>query len=58
MVKKTLTSFWSDENGATAIEYGLIAALISVVIVVAVTSIGTNLQAVFTNIAGKLGSAQ
>jgi pilus assembly protein Flp/PilA len=36
-----------DENGATAIEYGLIAGLISVVIITAVTLVGSNLTAVF-----------
>jgi len=40
--------------GATAVEYGLIVALIAVVIIVAVALLGTNLQAVFNYIAGKL----
>jgi pilus assembly protein Flp/PilA len=39
-----------DENGATAIEYGLIAGLIAVVIIAAVTLLGTDIQAVFTSI--------
>ena len=47
-----------DESGATAIEYGLIAALISVVIIGAVTLIGTNLSSTFAKIASKLGSAK
>ena len=42
-------------NGATAVEYGLIVALIAVVIIVAVALLGTNLQAVFNFIAGKIG---
>jgi pilus assembly protein Flp/PilA len=46
-----------DEDGATAIEYGLIAALISVVIIGAVTLVGTNLSSVFNNIATALQSA-
>ncbi|MBF0560775.1 MAG: Flp family type IVb pilin [Alphaproteobacteria bacterium] len=46
--------FTTDENGATAIEYGLIAALIAVVAVTALTTIGTNLATTFTTIAGKL----
>ncbi len=46
-----------DESGATAIEYGLIAALISVVIITAVTLVGTNLSNTFNTIASKLGSA-
>jgi len=43
-------SFLKDEEGATAIEYGLIAALISVVIIGTVTSVGGNLDATFTKI--------
>lgn len=43
--------FLRDEEGVTAIEYGLIAALIAVVIIVAVSTIGTNLKAVFQKIA-------
>jgi pilus assembly protein Flp/PilA len=46
--------FVRDECGATAIEYGLIAALIAVVIITAVTSVGTNLSTTFTTVAGKL----
>ncbi|HWE75863.1 MAG TPA: Flp family type IVb pilin [Stellaceae bacterium] len=43
-----------DESGATAIEYGLIAALIAVAIIGAATTVGTNLGATFTTIGGKL----
>jgi pilus assembly protein Flp/PilA len=43
-----------DENGATAIEYGLIAGLISVVIITAVTLVGSKLEAVFTYIGSTL----
>ena len=46
-----------DENGATAIEYGLIAALISVVIITAVTLVGSNLSGVFNSIATALSTA-
>lgn len=46
--------FAKNESGATAIEYGLIAALIAVVIITAVTLVGTNLGTVFNNIATKL----
>jgi pilus assembly protein Flp/PilA len=46
-----------DESGATAIEYGLIAALISVVIIAAVTLVGTNLSTVFNSIATALSTA-
>ena len=47
-MSKFLSRFVKDESGATAIEYGLIAALISVVIVGALTTIGTNLTTKFT----------
>ena len=43
-----------DNRGVTAMEYGLIAALIAVVIIGAITTIGTNLTATFTTIAGKI----
>jgi pilus assembly protein Flp/PilA len=43
-----------DEGGATAIEYGLIAALIAVVVISAVTSVGTNLKNKFSNIANSV----
>ena len=42
--------FVKDEDGATAIEYAMIAAFIAVAIVAAVTSIGTSLSGVFTNV--------
>ena len=44
----TFKKFFNDESGATAIEYGLIAAGISVVIITVVQGIGTNLTAKFT----------
>jgi pilus assembly protein Flp/PilA len=49
-----LKKFINDESGATAIEYGLIAGLIAVVIITAVTSIGTSLNAKFTTISNSL----
>ena len=45
-----LRSCLCDEKGATAIEYGLIAGLIAVVIIAAVTLLGTDIQGVFTSI--------
>ena len=47
--------FMKDESGATAIEYGLIAALIAVVIVTALTTLGTNLTATLGKVSSKLG---
>jgi len=49
-----LKSFLRDESGATAIEYGLIAAGISVAIIVTVQSLGSKLANTFTNIDNKL----
>jgi len=49
--------FAQDESGATAIEYGLIAAGISVVIIGAVSAVGSNLIATFTTVSTKLASA-
>jgi pilus assembly protein Flp/PilA len=46
-----ISAFLRDESGATAIEYGLIAALISVVIITAVKSVGTSLTATFNSVA-------
>ena len=51
---KLLTRFATDQRGATAIEYALIAAGISIVIVAAVNSIGTSLNATFSSIASQL----
>jgi pilus assembly protein Flp/PilA len=53
-MSKFVSRFLNDESGATAIEYGLIAALIAVVIVTAVGSIGTKLNTTFTNVASHL----
>jgi pilus assembly protein Flp/PilA len=49
-----IEQFAQDESGATAIEYGLIAALISVTLIGAATIMGGNLQAIFTFIADQL----
>jgi pilus assembly protein Flp/PilA len=46
--------FMSNEEGVTAIEYGLIAFLIAVTIILAVTNVGTALQGIFTQIANAL----
>jgi pilus assembly protein Flp/PilA len=49
-----ISRFVRDESGATAIEYGLIAALIAVVIITAVTTVGTKLSATFNTISTHL----
>ena len=51
---KLLKAFLSNERGATAIEYGLIAASISIAIIVAVTTVGSNLNLTFSNVSNAL----
>jgi len=46
--------FVKEEDGATAVEYGLMVSLIAAVIITAVTAIGTNLTTVFNGVAGQL----
>jgi pilus assembly protein Flp/PilA len=53
-VGKIVRSFLRDENGATAIEYGLIAAGIAVAIIVAVQTLGSNLNTTFSSVATAL----
>jgi pilus assembly protein Flp/PilA len=53
-VKKVFAKFWADESGATAIEYGLIAAGISLAIIAVVNGLGTTLNAKFTSINSSL----
>jgi pilus assembly protein Flp/PilA len=50
----TIIKLLKDENGATAIEYGLIAALISIAAVTVMSTVGTNLSTTFNTIATKL----
>ena len=49
-----VNKFLKDEEGATAIEYGLIAALISVAIIAAVRAVGTNLSGTFSEVSSSL----
>jgi pilus assembly protein Flp/PilA len=53
-MRKLLQNLMRDDKGATAIEYGLIAALIAVVIISAVTAVGTSLTTTFNSVAGAL----
>ena len=55
---KFVSRFAKDESGATAIEYGLIAALIAVVIITALTTLGGNLKTTLTNVGSELGKAK
>jgi len=51
-------AFLKDETGATAIEYGLLAALISIAAITGITAIGTALSAAFQNVATNLTNIQ
>ncbi|KGH14094.1 Flp family type IVb pilin [Comamonas thiooxydans] len=53
-MKDQIIKFWRDEEGATAIEYGLIAGLIAVGIIASVSSIGTSLKSMFESIVTEL----
>ena len=53
----TIKNFLRNESGATAIEYGLIAAGISVGIIAVVNGLGTQLKTTFTNVSTQLGTA-
>ena len=54
-MKKFITRFVKDESGATAIEYGLIAALIALALVGALTTLGGKISGTFQNIATGMG---
>ena len=57
-MSKFVTRFLKNESGATAIEYGLIAALIAVVIITGLTTLGTNLNAKFNAVATSVSGAK
>ena len=57
-MKKFAGRFLRDNTGVTALEYGLIAGLIALLIVGGVTTIGTNLKTVFDNIATSINTAK
>jgi pilus assembly protein Flp/PilA len=56
-MKHLLSQFLIDQSGATAIEYGLIAAGISVAIIAVVNALGTQLQTTFTSVSSQLATA-
>ncbi|WP_298423727.1 Flp family type IVb pilin [Rhodoblastus sp.] len=56
-MKSLFSRFVKDQSGATAIEYGLIAALISVVCITALTSVGSSLTTTYTKVSGALNTA-
>ncbi len=56
-MKNQVMNFVNDEEGATAIEYGLLAALIAAVIIGGVTAVGTTLNTQFSNISTQIAGA-
>ena len=57
MFKNLMSNFLRDESGATAIEYGLIVALVSVAAIVALTSLGGSLSSIFGVVSSTLSTA-
>ncbi len=57
-MSKTIARFMKDESGATAIEYGLIAALIALAITAGATKLGAGLSAQFNHVADELANTQ
>jgi pilus assembly protein Flp/PilA len=55
-MRNFIKNFANDESGATAIEYGLIAALIAVAIIAILGTVGTKLTETFTSVSDKLGA--
>ena len=53
-----LITLLKDESGATAIEYGLLAALIAVAAIVAMSAVGTNLSKTFSSVSSSLATAR
>lgn len=57
MTTHIFSKFWKDDSGATAIEYGLIAALVSVAAIAALTAMGASLNSMFTAVSNALTTA-
>lgn len=57
-MKEQIVRFLKDEDGATAIEYGLIAGLIAIAIIAALTALGTDLSDLFGRISEKVTAAE
>ncbi len=53
---KTIRNLFANNKGATAIEYGLIAALIAVAAITAMSTLGSNLSTTFTTVSGRLAT--
>ncbi len=50
-IMQKLNTFWHDQQGATAIEYGLIAALVAVAVIAGASALGVNISGLFNSIA-------
>ncbi|MDR7944812.1 Flp family type IVb pilin [Achromobacter aegrifaciens] len=57
-MKATLAQFWNDEDGITALEYGLIAGMVAVALIVAVGAFTGALQSMFSDLGTKLDTAR
>jgi pilus assembly protein Flp/PilA len=57
MIRTYIDRYYPREEGATAVEYGIMVALIAVVIIVAVIALGTNLREMFSDVAETIGAA-
>ncbi len=56
MISRKLAKFFSDDSGVSLVEYSLIAALVAVVAIAALTQIGTSLENTLNTISGELGA--
>jgi pilus assembly protein Flp/PilA len=56
-IVKSIVGFLREEDGVTAIEYGLIASLVALAVIAGATLLGTNLNAMFNFVAGKMKTA-
>ncbi len=54
MISRLMKSLWNSEDGATAIEYGLIAGLVAIIIIAGLTILGTDLSNMFNQVANTL----
>ncbi len=54
---EAITKLWQDESGASAVEYGLLVALIAVVIITAVSTLGRSISTMFTSVSNAISSA-
>ena len=58
MIQQLITQFWKEEDGASAIEYSLLAALIAVAIIAGATALGTSIGSLFTQVGTKIAAVK